>query len=319
VIDAIRRLLVHDTAGDPISGLKWTRKTTGKISRELEKMRISVSSKTVARLLKGLGYSLRVNHKKLSRSTTPERRRDRNQQFEKIRRTRLIFERAGLPIISVDTKKKEMVGRFKNAGRVWAQSPILVNDHDFRSDAVGMAVPYGLLDIQANRGHIFVGTSHDTAAFAVDAVVRWWKCDGSRRYPAAKRLLVLADNGGGNGPRNRAWKLNLQTKLANAHGIAVTVCHYPPGASKWNPIEHRLFSEVSKNWAGQPLNSYETMLNYIRTTRTRTGLTVKATLMRGEYPTGIKIPAADLAIVRLRPHRVLPAWNYTVLPRPGCV
>lgn len=311
MIDAIRQVMVHDTAGDPITGLKWTRKATENISRELSKAGIAVSPKTAGRLLKQLGYSLRVNHKQISSAKSP----DRNKQFEKIQRTRRAFERSGQPTISVDTKKKEVVGQFKNPGKVLAREPILVRDHDFRSEGIGMAVPYGLYETLTNRGHIFVGTSHDTAEFAVEAMVRWWKNDGRRDYPGAKRLLILADNGGGNGSKNRAWKVYLQKKLADEFGLAVTVCHYPPGTSKWNPIEHRLFSEVSKNWAGQPLNSYETILNYIRTTTTNSGLRVDATLVEGDFPIGVKIPDSDMSTLRLRPAAILPAWNYTLLPR----
>lgn len=301
----------HDVAGDPMTGLRWTRKTMEKVARQLKKVGISVSANTVARLVKTLKYSLRVNHKMISHAKRP----DRNRQFEKIRRTRQDFERLGLPVISVDTKKREQVGQFKNAGTAWTQHPILTNDHDFLRYAVGIAVLYGVLDLPANRGHLFVGTTHDTATFAVDALVRWWKHDGRCRYPRAQRLLILADNGGSNGPRNRAWRFNLQTKLVDVFGLSVTVCHYPPGTSKWNPIEHRLFSQVSKNWAGHPLNSYETILKRIRTTKTKTGLTVKATLMRGDYPTGIKIVDSEMAVVRIRAHKVLPEWNYTLVPR----
>jgi hypothetical protein len=281
------------------------------VSRELCRAGITVSPKTVARLMKRLGYSLRVNHKMIARA----KHADRNRQFEKIKRTRSAFQRSGDPTVSVDTKKKELVGQFKNPGTVLTQAPILVNDHDFRSQGLGMAIPYGLFEPNANRGHIFVGDSHDTAQFAVEALTRWWKRDGSHRYPGAKRLLILADNGGGNGAKNRLWKAQLQAKLVDAFGLSVTVCHYPPGASKWNPIEHRLFSAVSKKWAGQPLNSYETILKYIRRTTTKTGLSVKATLLRGNYPTGIKVPDKEFAQLRLRPHRVLPTWNYTLIPR----
>jgi hypothetical protein len=314
VIDKIRRLMVHDTAGDPVTGLRWTRKTTEKVSQELKKnLGITVSPKTVGRLLKGMKYSLRVNHKAICHTKNP----DRNRQFLKIQRTRVTFERDGLPIVSVDTKKKEQIGQFRNAGRVWTQEAILVNDHDFRKDAVGIGVPYGLFDPVANRGHVVVGTSRDTADFAVDALVYWWKHDGGRRYSGAKRLLILADNGGGNGARNRAWKHRLQTRLVDPFALSVTGCHYPPGASMWNPIEHRLFSEVTKNWAGQPLSSYETILKFIRTTKTKTGLRTRATLMRGDYPTGVgvKIPDSEMAKLRLRRHAVLPEWNYTLSPR----
>jgi Rhodopirellula transposase DDE domain len=300
----------HHTAGDPINGLRWTRKTTLKISAELHKAGIVVSPKTVARLLRGLKFSLRVNHKKVAGKSSPFR----NQQFEYINRMRRRFERQGWPAISIDTKKRELVGRFKNAGTTWETTPVLVNDHDFRTAAQGVAIPWGLYDTQANRGHVFIGTSHDTPAFSVTALAQWWISAGRRRYPYTKRLLILADCGGSNGARTRAWKYELQTRLCDRFGLTLTVCHYPPGTSKWNPIEHRLFSEISKNWAGQPLENYETVLNFIRTTKTLTGLVVNATLLDGDYPTGIKISDTKMDQVNLRPHRVHPMWNYTLVP-----
>jgi len=300
----------HHTAGDPINGLKWTRKTTLKISGELRKVGIGVSPNTVARLLRGLKFSLRVNHKKVAGTSSPFR----NQQFEYINRMRRRFQHQGAPAISIDTKKRELVGRFKNAGTTWESTPVLVNDHDFRTLAQGVAIPWGLYDTQANRGHVYIGTSHDTPAFSVTALAQWWSRSGRRCYPHTKRLLILADSGGSNGARTRAWKYELQTRLCNRFGLTLTVCHYPPGTSKWNPIEHRLFSEISKNWAGQPLETYETVLNFIRTTKTLTGLVVNATLLDGDYPTGIKISDAQMHQVNLRPHRVLPMWNYTLVP-----
>jgi len=302
----------HHTAGDPINGLKWTRKTTLKISRELHKIGIMVSPKSVGRLLRGLKFSLRVNHKKVAGKSSPFR----NQQFEYINRTRQRFERQGWPAISIDTKKRELVGRFKNAGATWESTPVLVNDHDFRTNASGIAIPWGLYDTQANRGQVFVGTSHDTPAFSVTALAQWWRGAGRRRYSQRpKRLLILADCGGSNGARTRAWKYELQTRLCDRFGLTVTVCHYPPGTSKWNPIEHRLFSEISKNWAGQPLENYETILNFLRTTKTEAGLVVNATLLHGDYPTGIKPSQAQMDRVNLRQHRVLPMWNYTLVPK----
>jgi len=300
----------HHTAGDPINGLKWTRKTTLKVSRELHKAGIVVSPKTVGRLLRGLKFSLRVNHKKVAGKSSPFR----NQQFEYINRTRQRFERQGWPAISLDTKKRELVGRFKNAGATWETTPVPVNDHDFKRQAIGVAIPWGLYDTQANRGDIFVGTSHDTPTFAVTALAQWWSSAGRRRYAQTKRLLILADCGGSNGFRTRAWKYELQTRFCNRFGLTLTVCHYPPGTSKWNPIEHRLFSEISKNWAGQPLETYETVLNFIRTTKTMTGLVVNATMLDGDYPTGIKVSDAQMDEVNLRQHRVLPMWNYTLVP-----
>ena len=300
-------------AGDPMTGLKWTRKTTDKVSRELKRAGIVVGARTVARLLTDLDYRLRVNHKKLSRGSAA-RRSERNRQFGYIQALRQSFLERGDPVISVDTKKKEMVGLFKNPGAAWGKTATPVLDHDFRSDAKAMTVPYGVLDLGANRGHMFVGTSHDTSQYAVSAVTRWWKVDGQPRYPHANRLLILADNGGSNGSRRRGWKYELHHKLCNPHDLEVTVCHFPSGASKWNPIEHLLFSQVSKNWAGEPLVNLETMLNFMRTTRTEKGLRVRATLVNGNYPTGIKVAAEAMASVNIIPHDVLPAWNYTIAP-----
>jgi hypothetical protein len=225
------------------------------------------------------------------------------------------FAERGLPIVSIDAKKKEMVGNFKNPGTAWQREPELVNDHDFRSDAQGMATPYGVYDVRANRGTVFVGTSSDTPDFAVDNLVGWWDSEGRQRYPGAAELLVLADSGGSNGPRSRVFKYALQTRLCDAHGIKVTLCHYPAGASKWNPIEHRLFSEISKNWAGCPLRSYETIVTYIGTTRTETGLRVTAHLVEQEYPQGVKIPDACMATLALVPHDTQSLRNYPIHPR----
>lgn len=303
------------TAGDPITGLKWTRKTTVKLSQELKKLDIQVGPRTVARLLSNLKYRLRVNHKKLSTGSA-QIRKERDQQFRYIEQMQRFFADSGLPIISVDTKKKELIGCFKNPGAVWAKAPTPVNDHDFRSDASHISSPYGVFDPIANRGHLFVGTSHDTPAFATDCVSRWWKSDGRQRYPKADKLLILADTGGSNGARCRAWKHGLLTKLCVPHAIQITVCHYPPGASKWNPIEHRLFSQISQNWAGEPLDSLEKMLKFLRTTKTQTGLRVRATLMKGHYPNGIKPTPAQMKGLPLLPHNILPDWNYTITPWP---
>lgn len=300
-------------AGDPMTGLKWTRKTTEKVSRELNSVGILVGARTVARLLTDLDYRLRVNHKKLSGGSATVRG-VRNQQFEYIQAVKQSYLDRGDPVISVDSKKKELVGLFKNPGAVWGKTATPVLDHDFRSDAKAIAAPYGVHDLGANRGHIFVGISHDTSQFAATAITRWWKRDGSPRYPHSTRLLILADNGGSNGSRCRSWKYELQNMLSSPHGLDVTVCHYPPGASKWNPIEHLLFSQISKNWAGEPLLDIETMLKFIRTTETETGLRVRATLMKGDYPTGISVPANVMATVNTIPHEILPEWNYTIVP-----
>jgi len=242
---------------------------------------VLVSPNTVARLLHQMGYSLRVNHKKLSTDFSP----DRNDQFLYLGDLRHRFQRRGLPIISVDTKTRELVGTYKNPGPRWDLSPRLVNDHDFRSDSTGIAIPYGIYDLLANRGSVVVGVAHDTPAFAAHAIAHWWREEGLRRYPRSRQLLILSDTGGSNGYRCRAWKTELQSQLANSLGLTLTVAHYPTGASKWNPIEHRLFSEISKNWAGEPLDSYRKILNFIRSTRTQTGLSVTAHLDRRYYPT----------------------------------
>jgi len=303
--------LKHETAGDPISGLKWTRRATEKIAKELKSLGIEVSRTTVARLLKELKYSLKVNHKKRS-SGSPA---DRNEQFEYIAEQRQRFARRGDPILSVDSKKKEMVGNFKNAGRAWNRDPVLVNDHDFRSQAKGMATPYGVYDVQENLASVFVGVSYDTPEFAADSIERWWRGEGRKRYPGSEHLLLLADGGGSNGYRCRAWKLGLQEKLCDRHGLTVSVSHYPTGTSKWNPIEHRLFSQISKNWEGKPLNSYETILKYIRTTRTTTGLRVRSSLVRKEYVKGVKISGDQMAQLRIKNHSTQPVRNYTLRPR----
>lgn len=301
----------HDVAGDPVTGVKWTRRTTSKIAKELESAGIGVSARTVARLLKNLRYALRVNQKRVSQGSGP----DRNEQFEHISAQRTTFAERDLPIVSIDSKKKEKVGNFKNNGTTWKKSPELVLDHDFPSDANGKVTPYGIYDVRANRGAVFVGTSADTPDFAVDNLVRWWITEGANRYPNATELLILADGGGSNGPRCRAFKYGLQTRFCDVYGIDLTVCHYPTGASKWNPIEHRLFSEISKNWAGCPLRNYETIINYIRTTRTETGLVVRARLVQKNYPRGVKIPDARMETIEIEHHETQALRNYTIHAR----
>lgn len=305
----------HDTAGDPITGMKWSRKTTEKIAKELERLSIAISPNTVGRLLKDMRFSLRVNHKKRElQSKNPPSRKIRDQQFEYISQMREAFASRGSPIISVDAKKKELVGNFKNNGTSWEREPYIVGDHDFPSYASGIAIPYGIYDTLGNRGFIVVGISHETPAFAVDALGLWWKACGSNMYPEAKELLVLADGGGSNGSRCRAWKYRLQNQFCSRYCLTVTVCHYPPGASKWNPIEHRLFSEISKNWAGKPLESYETLLNYVRTTKTSSGLRVRARLMPKYYDKGERISDDEMEELAFIPHETFSNWNYTFIP-----
>jgi DDE family transposase len=302
--------LEHDTAGDPITGLKWTRKTTEKIAEVLQEIGIPVSANTVARLLYQMDFSLRVNRKQIATNSSPYR----DQQFQHICSLRTRFQRQGLPIISVDSKKRELIGNFKNAGAKWDRSPVLVNDHDFRSDASGVGISYGIYDTPHNRGAVCVGISHDTPAFAAHSIATWWKREGSRRWGRVPKLLVLADSGGSNSCSSWAWKIEIQAQVCNAFGFTVTIAHYPTGASKWNPIEHRLFSEISKNWAAEPLDSYEKMLNFIRTTDTRTGLAVTAYLDRNEYPTGLKPDPRLISSLRLKHSNTLPRWNYTIAP-----
>lgn len=290
--------------------MKWSRRTTAKVATALGDFGITVSANTVARLLDQMGYALRVNQKQLATDASP----DRNEQFLYIRDLRDRFQRQGWPIISVDTKKRELVGVFKNPGARWDRAPRLVNDHDFRSDAIGVAIPHGTYDLLANRGCVTVGVSHDTPAFAVRAIARWWQQDGGARYPRARRLLLLGDTGGSNGYRCRAWKTELQAQFVDVFGLTLTVAHYPTGASKWNPIEHRLFSEISKNWAGEPLDSYQKILRFIRSTRTQTGLAVTAHLDRRHYQTGVEPTPEQLRGLRLQPGEAIPKWNYTISP-----
>lgn len=315
MIECIAELLQHDQAGDPMHGLKWTRRTTRKIAQQLRRLKIRIGATTVGRLLKDMGFSLRVNQKALeSGNKNPPPRRVRNRQFKYINKMRKEFAAAQRPVISVDTKKKEKIGNFKNNGVSWEKEPRRVKDHDFPSDAEGVAILYGIHDTQANKGFVAVGTSHETPAFAVDAIVLWWTSYGSSMYPKADELLILADCGGGNSVRARAWKYHLQHRLCEPHRLKVTVCHYPPGASKWNPIEHQLFSFISKNWEGNPLESYETVLNYARRTTTSSGLRVRARLTRKNYPTGEKISPKEMELLALQRHKTLPGWNYSLIP-----
>lgn len=306
----IKDLMEHETAGDPITGLKWTRRTTEKIAAELKTIGINVSRNTVGKLLKEMGYSLRVNAKCISSSSPAAR----DQQFGYIREHREEFTRQGKPVVSVDTKKKELIGRFINSGSAWENESLKVNDHDFPSLAEGRATPYGIYDILANRGALFVGTSYDTPAFAVDCIEQWWRIEGQARYPDANELLILADGGGSNSCRSRVWKARLHEKLCYPHGLSVTVSHYPPRTSKWNPIEHRLFSAISRNWSGKPLESFEIVLKYILTTTTSTGLKVSAQLVEKIYEKGEKIADSIMKRLPIIKHPLLPQWNYTLLP-----
>lgn len=309
-MSALRKLLAPETAGDPMGrrGL-WTGLRLRQISGLLRRLGLRVCPNTVRRLLGKLGYALHANRKSLGAPCA-----ERNRQFHYLQRQRRRFAQEHAPIISVDTKKRELVGRFKNSGQVWSREAVAVHDHDFPSLAQGVAIPYGVYDVQANRGCVTVGTSRNTPAFAAASIGQWWQREGRHRYPHTSRLLILADNGGSNGSDTYLWKHALQEKLADRFGLFVTVGHYPTGASKWNPIEHRLFSEISKRWAGQPLVDYPTVLRLVRETRTSTGLTVSCSLDEQNYPKGIKLTPAQFKQISLYKHPVLPQWNYTILP-----
>jgi hypothetical protein len=311
-VTALAELVEPVTAGDPMSEQKWVRASLRSLSRRLGEGGHPASPPTVRRLLDAQGYRLHANTKQLEpRAAHP----DRDQQFGYITEQRQAFGAAGLPEISVDTKKKELIGDFRNAGRSWSREAEAVNVHDFPQDALGRAVPYGIYDLAHNRGTVYVGQSADTPRFAVDVVTRWWVDEGRAAYPEAGELLILADSGGSNSARSRVWKQQLQEQLCDRHGLAVTVCHYPTGCSKWNPIEHRLFGPISQTWAGHPLADWETMLGYLAGTTTQTGLTVRAALHDGAYQTGERVSDAEMATLNLTKHDVCPTWNYTLRPR----
>ena len=295
-----------------MSAQKWVRSSLRTLSARLTEAGHRVSPPTVGRLLTLLGYALHVNAKKVeARATHPERA----AQFSHIAQQRQEFAAAERPIVSVDTKKKELIGAFKNAGRAWSREAAAVNVHDFPSDAQGRAVPYGVYDLLHNRGTVYVGSSGDTAQFAVEALAAWWDTQGHVTYPTTTHLLILADGGGSNGSRTRLWKQQLQERLCEERGLTVTVCHYPPGCSKWNPIEHPLFGPISLNWAGQPLHTWEALLAWIRGPTTATGLEVCAERVAGTYDTGLRVSDAEMARLNLTPHAVCPSWNYTLRPR----
>jgi hypothetical protein len=310
VPELLKELLRDATAGDPRGGLRWTHKSTRKLAAALGHRGVRVGYVTVARLLRAQKYSLRSNRKRLGGKKEPQR----DQQFRLLGRRRRRFQQRQWPIISVDTKKKELVGNFKNSGRSWRCEDRPVLDHDFPSWARGQAFPYGIYDEGSNTGYVVIGTTHQTAVFAIRAIRSWWRKVGRHRYPGVSRLAIEADSGGANGNRCWAWKVGLQT-LADEFGLTITVGHYPAGASKWNPIEHRMFSLISGNWAGEPLTSYQVMLNHIRATRSATGFRCRAVLDPRFYPTHVKVSEQAKVRVRLSRHVVLPRWNYTIRPR----
>ncbi len=296
-----------------MSAQKWLNCRLSDIRQQLDQRGHRVSKPVISRLLRAHDYRLRANVKHHAGPQHPER----DQQFQHLHAQRAVHQAAGQPVISVDTKKKELVGNFKNAGQIWCQTAEVVDAHDFPQDAVGRAVPYGIYDLQHNRGTVYVGQSADTPAFAVDNIAHWCATELRTRFPDATQLLIEADSGGSNSARSRVWKQRLQEQVADRFGLTVTVCHYPTGASKWNPIEHRVFSEISKTWAGCPLRSFAAVVQYIEDTRTHTGLTVAAHHVTTTYATGVKIPDAAMATLNLQTHEVCPQWNYTIHPRPA--
>ncbi len=297
--------------GDPMSPLRWTCKSTRQLAVELNRQGHQVSHRKVAELLHGLNYSLQGTRKTREGTAHP----DRDAQFAYINTQTEAFQRRGQPVISVDTKKKELIGDFRNAGREWQPvgHPEPVRVHDFIDRDLGKAIPYGVYDVATNQGWVSVGTDHDTPAFAVEAIRRWWAQMGRPTYPAATDLLITADGGGSNGTRARLWKTELQ-QLADETGLRITVCHFPPGTSKWNKIEHRMFCHITQNWRGRPLVSDEVIVHLIGSTTTRTGLTIRADVDTNTYPIGIKVTDAELAAVRLQPAEFHGDWNYAISP-----
>jgi len=309
IINELELIMDENTAGDPMSALKWTCKSTRNISEELNKKGIKVSYRTVYKLLSDANYTLQGNKKTLGNSNSEHR----DEQFRYINSEIKKYINKNEPVISVDAKKKEQVGTFKNNGQTWRKTgnPKKVHDHDFASLSQGVAIPYGAYDIQKNKGFVNIGINADTEEFAVNSIRQWWYLTGEKNYPKAKRILICADGGGSNGLRNRTWKINLQ-KLSDEIKKEITVCHYPPGTSKWNKIEHRMFSFISMNWKGQPLEGYEMIINLIGNTTTKEGLKIEAKLDSNEYEKGIKVSDKELEEINLKFHKKNPKWNYTI-------
>jgi transposase len=298
--------------GDPQSLVQWTTKAMSKLKEALKSQGHTIGETAIRELLLGMGFSLKANKKTIEGTVHA----DRDAQFQQINRTGKAFEAAGKPMISVDCKKKELIGTFKNNGREWQAKgqDTTVNVYDYRSIADGKAIPYGIYDLVHNRGFVNVGIDHETAEFAVESIRRWWQSVGKSLYPTSKELLIIADGGGSNGARNRLWKMQLQ-QLATQTGLTITVCHLPPATSKWNKIEHRLFSYISINWRGRPLTSFETVIELISRTTTKQGLTVTAVKDSNSYPTGIKVSDEDLAALNIMREPFHGDWNYTIQPQ----
>lgn len=314
LVPDLESLIDPVTRGDPESPLRWTCKSVRKLAEELGVMGHEISAQKVSELLHALGYSLQGTRKTREGSAHP----DRNAQFEHINAQARAFQRAGEPVVSVDTKKKELVGDFVNRGREWQPvgEPVPVRVHDFIDRELGKAVPYGVYDVARNEGWVNVGINHDTSEFAVESLRRWWRRMGRRAYPNATRLLVTADGGGSNGYRTRLWKLELQ-RFADESGLNVTIAHYPPGTSKWNKIEHRMFCHITQNWRGRPLESVESIVSLIGSTTTRAGLRIKSALDKNHYDKAIRVSDEELASIHIKPHRFHGDWNYTIRPSPS--
>lgn len=312
IINDLEKIMEENTSGDPMSLLKWTNKSTYKIADELRKLQHKIDPDTVGRLLKDNDYSLQANKKNIEGSSVPER----DAQFRYINERAKDFINQGYPVISVDAKKKENVGEFKNPGRSWTKKGQAkeVNVYDFPSLGVGRATPYGIYDLKRNEGMVNVGISYDTSEFAVESIRQWWLMFGRINYPNAKELMICADGGGSNGSRNKGWKFHLQ-ELVNQIKIPITVCHYPPGTSKWNKIEHCMFSYITMNWKGKPLVSYETIIKLIGSTKTKKGLTVASRLDEKEYTKGVKILDEEMEKLQIEYHFLHPKWNYSILPK----
>ena len=312
LLRALETLVDPVTRGNPMSLLWWTCKSAAKLAAALQTQGHVVSERTVNRLLHDLGYSLQANRKTLEGRAHP----DRDAQFQYINRRAKAFQGQGQPVVSVDTKKKELVGQFRQSGREWHPQgqPEEVQVHDFPNEALGKVIPSGVYDEATNSGWVSVGIDHDTAAFAVETVRRWWRYMGSKVYPRAKRLLITADGGGSNGSRCRLWKVELQ-QLADEIGLHISVCHFPPGTSKWNKIEHRMFCHITENWRGRPLVSREVVVNLIGHTTTKTGLAIRSELDENRYPTGREVTAQQMESLAIKQDKFHGEWNYTIQPR----
>ncbi len=309
--EVIQSLIDNDLAGSPMDEKKWVRRTLRNMKEEFNDKGVTVAISTIWRTLKKLGITLKQNVKILSLQNHPQR----DEQFRYLNKQKKDYLAMGKPVISIDSKKKEQIGNFKNPGKTWREEAYQTLDHDFPSLGAGILIPFGIYDLLHNRAYVYGGTSSETSEFIVEALSRWWTDVGQYDFLGQTELLILCDSGGANGYRRRGWKWELQTHFADRLGLTVTICHYPPGTSKWNPIEHRLFSFISLNWAGEPLISYDRALTFIRSTTTAKGLTVTANLLNKEFKKGLKVTDDQMTSLNLLPHPICPKWNYIISPR----